>query len=60
MINEEEINFKEISEKIDKMIVELKKVQNRDYQDYVETTDNGLQFQIEYCTKKKGKKIKHK
>ena len=60
MINEEEINFKEISEKIDKMIVELKKVKNRDYQDYVETTDNGLQFQIEYCTKKKGKKKKHK
>ena len=60
MINEEEINFKDISQKIDKMIVELKKIQRREYKDYIETTDNGLQFQIEYCTKKKGKKKKHK
>ena len=60
MIKEEEINFKAISQKIDKMIVELKKIQRRDYKDYIETTDNGLQFQIEYCTKKKGKKKKHK
>ncbi len=61
MIKEdEEINFKKISEMIDNMIIQLKKVQNRDYKDYIETTDNGLQFQIEYCTKKKGKKKKHK
>ena len=60
MINEEEINFKDISQKIDKMIVELKKIQRREYKDYIETFDNGLQFQIEYCTKKKGKRKKHK
>ena len=60
MIKKEEIDFKKISEIVDKMIVELKKVQNRDYKDYIETTDNGMQFQIEYCTKKKGKKKKHK
>ena len=28
--------------------------------DYVEKVDNGLEFEIEYCTKKKGKKKKHK
>ena len=60
MIDEDEINFKKINEKIDKMIVELKKVENRVYQNYVEIIDNGLEFQIEYCTKKKGKKNKHK
>ena len=60
MIEEDEINFKKINEKIDRMIVELKKVENRVYQNYVEIIDNGLEFQIEYCTKKKGKKKKHK
>ena len=60
MINEEEINFKQINEMIDKMIIEIKKVEKRDYKDYVETVDNGIQFEIEYCSKKKGKKRKHK
>ena len=60
MTNEEEINFKKVNEMIDKMIVEIKKVEKREYKDYIETTDNGLQFQIEYCTRKKGKKKKHK
>ena len=60
MIKVEEIDFKKISEMVDKMIIELKKVQNRDYKDYIETTNNEMQFQIEYCTKKKGKKKKHK
>ena len=58
--NEEEINFKKVNEMIDKMIIEIKKVEKREYKDFIETTDNGLQFQIEYCTKKKGKKKKHK
>jgi hypothetical protein len=42
------------------MIIEIKKVEKREYKDYIESTDNGLQFQIEYCTRKKGKKKKHK
>ena len=60
MINEDEINFKKINEMIDKMIVEIKKIEKREYKDYIETVDNGIEFQIEYCTKKKGKKKKHK
>ena len=60
MTNEEEINFKKVNEMIDKMIIEIKKIEKREYKDFIETTDNGLQFQIEYCTKKKGKKKKHK
>jgi hypothetical protein len=60
MTNEEEINFKKVNEMIDKMIIEIKKVEKREYKDYIESTDNGLQFQIEYCTRKKGKKKKHK
>ena len=60
MMNEEEINYKLINEMIDKMIVEIKKIEKREYKDYIETTDEGLPFQIEYCTKKKGKKKKHK
>ena len=60
MMNKDEINFKKINEIIDKMIVEIKKVEKREYKDYVEIVDNGLEFQIEYCTKKKGKKRKHK
>ena len=60
MINEDEIDFKKINEMIDKMIVEIKKVEKREYKDYIEKVDNGIEFQIEYCTKKKGKKKKHK
>ena len=61
MINaEEEINFKKINEIIDRMITDLKKVENREYKNYIEEVDNGMQFDIEYCTKKKGKKKKHK
>ena len=60
MTNKEEINFKKVNEMIDKMIIEIKKVEKREYKDYIESTDNGLQFQIEYCTRKKGKKKKHK
>ena len=60
MINKDEINFKKINEMIDKMIVESKKIEKREYKDYIEKVDNGLEFQIEYCTKKKGKKRKHK
>ena len=60
MTDKEEINFKKVNEMIDKMIVEIKKIEMREYKDYIETTDNGFQFQIEYCTKKKGKKKKHK
>ena len=56
----EEINFKKINEIIDKMIIDVKKVENREYQNYIEEVDNGMQFEIEYCTKKKGKKKKHK
>ena len=60
MTDNEEINFKKINEIIDKMIIEIKKIERREYKDYIDTTDNGLQFQIEFCTKKKGKKKKHK
>lgn len=60
MTDKEEINFKKVNEIIDKMIIEIKKIERREYKDYIEATDNGLQFQIEYCTKKKGKKKKHK
>ena len=60
MTDNEEINFKKINEIIDKMIIEIKKIERREYKDYIETTDNGLQFQIEFCTKKKGKKKKPK
>ena len=60
MINEEEIDFKKINEIIDKLIIDTKKIQSREYKDYVEKVDNGLEFEIEYCTKKKGKKKKHK
>ena len=60
MINEEEIDFKKINEIIDGMIIDLKKVENREYKDYIEQVDNGLEFEIEYFTKKKGKKKKHK
>ena len=60
MTDKEEINFKKVNEMIDKMIIEIKKIEMREYKDYIETTDNGFQFQIEYCTKKKGKKKKHK
>ena len=60
MTDNEEINFKKINEIIDKMIIEIKKIERREYKDYIETADNGLQFQIEFCTKKKGKKKKHK
>ena len=60
MINEEELDFKKINEIIDGLIIDTKKVENRDYKDYVEKVDNGLEFEIEYVTKKKGKKKKHK
>ena len=60
MTNEDEIDFKKINEMIDKMIVEIKKVEKREYKDYIEKVDNGIEFQIEYCTKKKGKKKKQK
>ena len=60
MINEEEINFKKINEIIDGLIIDTKKVESREYKDYVEKVDNGLEFEIEYVTKKKGKKKKHK
>ncbi len=60
MINEEEIDFKKINEIIDGLIIDTKKVENREYKDYVEKVDNGLEFEIEYVTKKKGKKKKHK
>ena len=60
MVDKDEINFKKINEIIDNMIVEMKKIENREYKDYIEKVDNGFEFQIEYCTKKKGKKKKHK
>ena len=60
MKKDEEINFKKINEIIDKMIVGLKKVENREYKDYIEQVDNKMEFQIEYCTNKKKKKKKHK
>ena len=61
MINDdEEINFKKINEIIDTMINDIKKVETREYKNYIEEVDNGIQFDIEYCTKKKGKKKKHK
>ena len=60
MINDEEINFKKINEIIDAMINDIKKVETREYKNYIEEVDNGMQFDIEYCTKKKGKKKKHK
>ena len=61
MINDdEEINFKKINEIIDTMINDIKKVETREYKNYIEEVDNGMQFDIEYCTKKKGKKKKHK
>ena len=61
MINDdEEINFKKINEIIDTMINDIKKVESREYKNYIEEVDNGIQFDIEYCTKKKGKKKKHK
>ena len=60
MINDEEINFKKINEIIDAMINGIKKVESREYKNYIEEVDNGIQFDIEYCTKKKGKKKKHK
>ena len=60
IINEEEIDFKKINEIIDGLIIDTKKVENREYKDYVEKVDNGLEFEIEYVTKKKGKKKKHK
>jgi len=40
MKKDEEINFKKINEIIDKMIVDLKKVENREYKDYIEQVDN--------------------
>ena len=61
MINDdEEINFKKINEIIDTMINDIKKVETREYKNYIEEVDNGIQFDIEYCNKKKGKKKKHK
>ena len=60
MLNDEEINFKKINEIIDTMINDIKKVESREYKNYIEEVDNGIQFDIEYCTKKKGKKKKHK
>ena len=60
MINEEEIDFKKVNEIIDQMIIDTKKIENREFKDYVEKVDHGLEFEIEYCTKKKGKKKKHK
>ena len=61
MINDdEEINFKKINEIIDTMINDIKKVETREYKNYIEEVDNGIQFDIEYSTKKKGKKKKHK
>ena len=58
--NNREIDFKKINEIIDGIIVDLKKIENREYKDYIEEVDNGLQFEIEYCNKKKGKKKKNK
>ena len=58
--NNKEIDFKKINEIIDGIIVDLKKIENREYKDYIEEVDNGLQFEIEYCNKKKGKKKKNK
>ena len=60
MIKKEETNFKKINEIINGLIIDVKKVENREYKDYIEKVDNGLEFEIEYCTKKKGKKKKHK
>ena len=60
IIKKEEINFKKINEIINGLIIDVKKVENREYKDYIEKVDNGLEFEIEYCTKKKGKKKKHK
>ena len=60
MMKKEEINFKKINEIINGLIIDVKKVENREYKDYIEKVDNGLEFEIEYCTKKKGKKKKHK
>ena len=45
---------------VDGMIIDAKKVENREYKDYVEQVEKGFDFEIEYCTKKKGKKKKHK
>ena len=56
--NNKEIDFKKINEIIDGIIVDLKKIENREYKDYIEEVDNGLQFEIEYCNKKKGNKGK--
>ena len=58
--NNKEIDFKKINEIIDGIIVDLKKIENREYKDYIEEVDNGLQFEIEYCNKKKRKKKKNK
>jgi len=58
--NNKEIDFKKINEIIDGIIVDLKKIESREYKDYIEEVDNGLQFEIEYCNKKKGKKKKNK
>ena len=59
MINKEEIDFKKINKMVDGMIIDAKKVENREYKDYVEQVEKGFDFEIEYCTKK-GKKKKHK
>ena len=58
--NNKEIDFKKINEITDEIIADLKKIENREYKDYIEEVDNGLQFEIEYCNKKKGKKKKNK
>ena len=58
--NNKEIDFKKINEITDGIIADLKKIENREYKDYIEEVDNGLQFEIEYCNKKKGKKKKNK
>ena len=57
---DDEIDFKKINKMVDNMIIELKKVEKREYKDFIEIDEgnNGLQFEIEYCTKKHKKKKK--
>lgn len=60
--DEEIVDFKEINSKIDEMIKEIKKIEKREYKNYIEMLPENEcnNFEIEYCTKKKGKKKKHK
>lgn len=55
-----DLNLKKINEIIDKMIIEIKKVEKREYKDYIEMLPDNQEnhFDIEYCTSKKNKKGK--